>query len=117
MLYLSIWAGMLKNYCDICNQHPPICLMVKFREKIRILKFGTKNALFGCFGQLFWKNIVIFEKHRPPICLIAKHDAKNKNPVTWDQKYQICVFCSSNLNMFLSYLKSAPSDLSNCKVS
>ena len=50
MLYLPLWAGMLKNYCDICNQRPPIYLMAKFRAKMRILKFGFKNALFGCFG-------------------------------------------------------------------
>ena len=50
MLYLPLWAGMLKNYCHICNQRPPIYLMAKFRAKMRILKFGFKNALFGCFG-------------------------------------------------------------------
>ena len=49
MLYLPLWAGMLKNYCHICNQRPPIYLMAKFRAKMRILK-GFKNALFGCFG-------------------------------------------------------------------
>ena len=21
---LGLWAGMLKNYCHICNQHPPL---------------------------------------------------------------------------------------------
>ena len=46
-------AGMLKNYCDICNQRPPNCLIAKFRAKIRILKFGIKNALFGCFRPQF----------------------------------------------------------------
>ena len=61
MLYLGIWAGMLKNYCHICNQRPPICLIVKFRRRIRILKFGTKNVLFGCSGQQFWETIFIFE--------------------------------------------------------
>ena len=53
MLYLGLWAGMLKNYYHICNQRPLIYLMAKFRVKNRILKFATKNALFGCFGQPF----------------------------------------------------------------
>ena len=51
---------MLKNYCHICNQRPPIFLIAKFCARIRILKFGTKNALFECFGQQFRKIIVIF---------------------------------------------------------
>ena len=50
-LYLDLLAGMLKNYRHICNQRPPIFLIAKFHAKIRILKFGNKNALFGCFGQ------------------------------------------------------------------
>ena len=59
-LYLGLWAGMLKNYGHICNQRPSICLIAKFCAKISILKFGTKNALFGCFGQQFRKTIAIF---------------------------------------------------------
>ena len=42
-LYFGLWAGMLKIYCHICNQHPPICLIAK----IRILQLGTKHALFA----------------------------------------------------------------------
>ena len=55
-------GGVLKNYCHIhnCNQRPPVCLIAKFRAKIRILEFGTRNALFGCFGQQFRKTIAIF---------------------------------------------------------
>ena len=56
MLYLGLWAGMLKNYCHICNQTPPIYLMTEFRAKIRILKFGTKNALFRYFWVRILKN-------------------------------------------------------------
>ena len=54
---LRLWAGMFKNYYHICNQHPPICLIAKFRAS---LKFGTTNALFGCFGEQFWNTTVIF---------------------------------------------------------
>ena len=49
MLYLELWAGMLKNYCHICNQPPPICLTAKLCAKIGFLKFGTK-----CLIWVFW---------------------------------------------------------------
>ena len=45
MLYWGLWA---------------ICLIANFCAKIKILKFGTKNALFGCFSEHFWKTIVLF---------------------------------------------------------
>ena len=45
-----------KNHCPICNQHPRICLMAKFREKMKMAKFGTKNALFGYFWARISKN-------------------------------------------------------------
>ena len=48
-LCLGIWAGMLKNYCHICNQSRPICLIAKFCGKVRAGKFGTKNL--GVLGS------------------------------------------------------------------
>ena len=72
MLYLGPWAGIWKNYCFICHQIPPIYLMAKFHGKIRIHKFGTKNALFGCFGQQFWKSITIFEISAIEFALVQK---------------------------------------------
>ena len=35
-------------------------LLESFTQNIRILNFGTKNALFGCFVEQLWKSIVIF---------------------------------------------------------
>ena len=61
MLIMGLWTGMLKNNCHVCNQRPPIRLIAKFCTKSGILKFGTKNALFRCFRQQFWKTIVILE--------------------------------------------------------
>ena len=29
-------------------------------QNIRILNFGIKNVLFGCFGEQLWKSVVIF---------------------------------------------------------
>ena len=30
-------------------QHPRICQTAKFRAKLKVFNFGTKNALFRCF--------------------------------------------------------------------
>ena len=34
---------------------------VKFWASRKMSKFGTKNVLFRCFEQQFWKPMVIFE--------------------------------------------------------
>ena len=77
---LRLWAGMFKSYCHICNQRPPICLIAKFRAKIRILKFRTKNALFGCFGEKFWKAVVFFVFAGPSNLSYSKVWCRDKNP-------------------------------------
>ena len=74
---LGLWAGMLKNYRHICNQRPPICLIAKFRVKIRILKHGTKNA-FCVFWRAILKNYCPFRNQHPQIRLIPKFGAKTK---------------------------------------
>ena len=84
MLYLGFWAGMLKNYYHNCNQRPPICVIAKFRTKIGILKFGTKNLLFGCFGQHFWKTNVMFEISTLEFVLLQNFVEKWKC-LNWDQ--------------------------------
>ena len=80
MLYFGLWAGMVKKYCHICNQPPPICLTAKLRAKIRFLKFRTKNALFRCFGQQLWKSIVIFEISAFEFALFQSLVQKTKIP-------------------------------------
>ena len=95
MLYLGLFGtGMLKNYFHICNQHPTFYLIAKSCAKIRIPKFTAKNAYLGDFGCNFEK----------PLSYLKIY---NKNPLT----------CSSNFNIFLSYLKSAPLNVSNRKAS
>ena len=148
----------VENYCHICNQRLVICLIAKFRVKIRILISGNENTLFGCFGQQFWKTIVIFEistlefallqsfkkiksfkfgiknarfacfrvgiwihychiwNQRSQIYLVAKFGAK-KLFLNLGPKCLIWVFLGRKLKIILSYLKSAPSNLSNSKIS
>ena len=46
-LFWYFWAGILQQNFHILDQHPRICLIAKFREIMKMLKFGDKNALFG----------------------------------------------------------------------
>ena len=45
-----------KNYCQIWNQHPRICLIAKYHEIVRMPKFGIKSTKFGYFGARILKN-------------------------------------------------------------
>ena len=53
-LFGSFWVRTLKNYFAIRNQHPQISLIAKFCEQTKMLKFGTKNALFGFLSFCLW---------------------------------------------------------------
>ena len=72
-------ARMLKNYCHISNKRPPNWVIAKFRAKIRILKFGTKNCLILVFWAAILKSHCHISNQHPRICLVAKFRAKNKN--------------------------------------
>ena len=74
---MDLWAGMFKNYGHICNQRPLICQIAKFCTKIRILEFGTKNALFGYFGAIL-ENYCPFCNQLSGICPIAKVGGETK---------------------------------------
>ena len=103
-----------KSYCHISNQRPQICLIAKFSAITKILKFGTKNALFRCFGQQFRKTIVIFEisalKFALVQMLVKKWKPLNLGPIMPDLRVL-------GLEFEDAYLKSAPSNLSNCNIS
>ena len=48
-------STVLKKLLSIWNQRPYFCLIAKFVAKIKILKFGNKNALFGYLQAGIWK--------------------------------------------------------------
>ena len=77
-------AGTWKQYCHIWNQHPRICLIAKSGEETKMLKFGTKDALFGNF---------------------------------WPKMLDLDILGLEFKKKLLSYMKSAPLNLSNCKIS
>ena len=70
----------------------------------------------GGFGLKFENTIVIIEISAPEMVLFQSLVLK-KNIWNWDQKYLIWVFLDWNLKTILSCLKSAPSNLSDCKIS
>ena len=48
------WARIFKNYCHILNQHPQICLIVKFCKKTqKYLNLGPKMPYLGIFWLEF----------------------------------------------------------------
>ena len=63
----------------------------------------------GVLRRNFEKPLSYLKSALPSKLTYCKICAKNKTPLIWDQKYQICVLWSSNLNILLSYVKSAPS--------
>ena len=79
VLFEHFWDGILRNYCHIWNQGPRICLIVKFHAKIKILKFGTRNAYLGVLGSNFEK-LLSHLKLAPSNLSYCKVWWKNKNP-------------------------------------
>ena len=69
-----------KNYCEIWNQHPSICLIAKYFEIMEMPKFATKSALFGYSWTGIWKQYCHMWNQHPQICLIAKFCWKAKMP-------------------------------------
>ena len=59
------WAKILKNYCHIWNQNPRIGQTAKFREKMKMHKFGNKNTLCRYFWARILKNNLPHLKSEP----------------------------------------------------
>ena len=103
---MYFWAGIWKQYYHIWNQHPRICLIAKFREKTKIPKFGTKNALFGYFWARILKNYCHIWNQHLRISVIAKFCEETKMPKfgtkndllgIFDQECVIWVFLGKNV--------------------
>ena len=124
-LFVSFLTKIFKNYCHISNQQLRICLIAKFCEETKMLKFATKNVLFeyfwpkmlslGIFGIELKKNLLSCLKSSPLNLSNCKISWNNENGQIWNQKCFIWVFSYQNLKKLLSYLKSAPSNYCNSK--
>ena len=60
-----------KNYCQIWNQHPQICLFAKYDKEIKMPKFGTKSALFWYFWAGIWQQYCHILNQQLRMCLTA----------------------------------------------
>ena len=87
-----------------------------FKKAAVIFEISTKMPYLDIFGQEFWKNYCHIWNLHPQICLFLT-SRKNKITEIWEQKCLIWVFLCSSLKAILPYLKSAPSNSPNCKIS
>ena len=95
-------------------------------NKQKCLNLEAKLPFWGIFdqeclvlvflGKKFRKTIVIFEISTLKFVSLKNFTEKQKC-LNLGQKYLIYVFLDWNLKTILSYLKSTPSNLSNCKIS
>ena len=127
MLYLGIFGlEFKKNYCHIWNQDPWICLIAKYCEIMKMPKFGSKSALFGYFWARILKDYCHIWNQHLRISIIAKFCEETKmrkfgakNALYWyfwPKMPFLGIFRQEFLKKLLSYLKSAPSNLSDCKI-
>ena len=83
-----------------------IVIIVWFKE------FGNKNALFGYFWARISKSYCYIWNQHPRICLIAKFYDKTKVSKFGTRDALFGYFWAKILKKLLSYLKSAPLNLS-----
>ena len=114
-----------KNCCHICNEHPQICLSAKFHGKTKMPKFGPKMFDLCIFGLEFENNMVIFEISILEFTLLQDFAEKQKYLNLLPKTPYLGIFAKNAIlgyfwadvsKMLLSFLKSAPSNLSNCKI-
>ena len=111
------WTGIWKWHCHSWNQHPQICLIAKFCERTKVPKFGTQNDLFGYFlWQRFLKTTVVFKISILTFFYLLNFVKKKKMPKFGTKNAFFGYFWARILKKLLSYLKSASSHLSICKI-
>ena len=81
-----------------------------------MLKFWNKSALFGYFYVGILKNCSRIWNQNPEICLFAKSHEKIKIPKFRTKSSLFGYFWAWILKKLLSFLKSAPSNLSISKI-
>ena len=68
-------------------------------QKLEFLNLEPKNTLFKCFGQQFWKDIVIFDISTLEFALLQSFVQKIKIlcqiSVSWDWNLEICCHFSN----------------------
>ena len=76
MSYLGIFGQeFTKSYFHIWIQHPQICVNAKFREKLKIPKFGIKNTLFQYFCARIFESYCHIRNQHPRISQTWVYDS------------------------------------------
>ena len=87
----------------------------KISWKKKMPELVNKNALFRYFWVRVLKNYCLIWISTLKIFQLQNF-AKEQKCLICDQKCLICFFGGINLKKLFSYLKSAPSNLSHCKI-
>ena len=111
-----LWIFLGKNLRKTYVIFEISTLKFVFHEKPKMPKFGTKNACFGYFSGGIWKKYFHIWNHHACIYLIAKFGRKTKMSKFGTKNGLFGCFLARLLEKLLSYLKSAPSNLPNCKI-
>ena len=85
------------------------------RKNQKCLNLKLKMTYLGIFGIEFKKKTLFIYEISTLKFLKLKNFAKNKIPYIWHQKCLISVFLGYSFKKVLSYFKSAPLNLPNCK--
>ena len=118
MPYLGIFGLQFeKKRLSYLKSAPSNFSNCKFGEKTKISKFLTKNVWLRYFWVGIWKKYCHFWNEYTRICLIAKYHEIIKMPKFGTKSTLSGYFWARILKTLLSYLKSAPSNLSICKIS
>ena len=112
------WARILKNYCDFLNEHSQLFLVAKCCEKTKMAKFGTQNALFWYFCARILKHSCHIWNRHPHVFLVAEFCEKTKMPKNGSKNTLFEFFFLAWIwKRYFRYLKAAPWNLLNCKIS
>ena len=79
-IWLFLGKNFKKNYYDIWNHYPWICLIAKYCEIMKIPKFGTKSALFWYFSARVLKHYCHIWNQHLRSSVIAKFCEETKMP-------------------------------------
>ena len=118
MPYLSVLGSNFEKTLPNLKPKPSsICYCQFFMQNLKSF-YSVQKCLIWVFFLLELKK-KLFSCMKPPPSnpSIFKTLLRNKNAKIWDQRYCNWVLLNCNLKMIFSYLKSASSNLFNCKIS
>ena len=114
---MCCWAKILKNFCHIWIQLPPISLIAEFCRNRKMLKCGTKNELFGYSCRNISEKPLSYLQSAPsnlPYCKVLykkkkvlRFGSKNANFGArivkhychiWNQRPRICLLTKFDAN-------------------